>query len=68
MRIVTDRRATSWRPTASNNVVMPSGFASDGLPTSVQLIGPWYGDMDILALGAVIEADRPWIQRRPELP
>lgn len=49
-------------------LAVPSGFASDGLPTSVQLVGPWYGDMDLLALGAMIEADRPWAESRPPLP
>jgi len=49
-------------------LAVPSGFARDGLPTSVQLIGPWYSDMDILDLGAVIETGRPWIDRRPDIP
>lgn len=43
----------------------PSGFASDGLPTSVQFIGPWHSDMDLLGLAAVVEADRPWAHLRP---
>lgn len=46
-------------------LAVPSGFAGDGLPTSVQLVGPWYGDMDLLALGAVIEQERPWTDKRP---
>lgn len=48
-------------------LAVPSGFAGDGLPTSVQLVGPWYRDMDLLNLGAVIEQDRPWADRRPPI-
>lgn len=46
-------------------VTIPSGFAADGLPTGVQLVGPWGGDMDLLRLGAMLEEDRPWGQHRP---
>ncbi|MBW6400689.1 amidase [Roseomonas sp. HJA6] len=46
-------------------VTIPSGFAQDGLPTAVQLVGPWGGDMDLLRLGAILEQDRPWAQHRP---
>jgi len=48
-------------------LAVPSGFAGDGLPTSVQLVGPWYRDMDLLNLGAFIEQDRPWADRRPPI-
>lgn len=46
-------------------LAIPSGLGADGMPTSVQFIGPWHGDMDLLALGAMVEADRPWAQRIP---
>jgi len=51
--------------TGHPSLALPSGFATDGLPTSVQLTGPWYSDLDMFRLGAVIEADRPWAQNRP---
>lgn len=47
---------------------VPSGFGADGLPTAVQIVGRWHADLDVLRLGAVIEADRPWSHRRPALP
>jgi aspartyl-tRNA(Asn)/glutamyl-tRNA(Gln) amidotransferase subunit A len=46
---------------------VPSGFASDGLPTSIQIIGKWWSDADVLRLAAVLEQLRPWTQRRPPL-
>jgi aspartyl-tRNA(Asn)/glutamyl-tRNA(Gln) amidotransferase subunit A len=44
---------------------VPSGFASDGLPTAVQIVGRWGADVDVLRLGALLEAARPWAHRRP---
>jgi aspartyl-tRNA(Asn)/glutamyl-tRNA(Gln) amidotransferase subunit A len=44
---------------------IPSGWAGDGLPTSVQIIGPRHGDGDILRLGAILEQARPWAERTP---
>ncbi len=46
-------------------LTVPSGFAADGLPTGVQIVGRWGADMDVLRLGAVLEAVRPWAGRRP---
>ena len=46
-------------------LTVPSGFAADGLPTGVQIVGRWGADMDVLRVGAVLEAVRPWAARRP---
>jgi aspartyl-tRNA(Asn)/glutamyl-tRNA(Gln) amidotransferase subunit A len=46
---------------------IPSGWAQDGLPTSVQIIGPRHSDGDILRLGALLEQARPWADRRPSI-
>ncbi|OWU86677.1 amidase [Oceanicola sp. 22II-s10i] len=46
-------------------LALPSGFARDGLPTSVQFIGPYHTDLDLLALAATVEEDRPWAHLRP---
>jgi aspartyl-tRNA(Asn)/glutamyl-tRNA(Gln) amidotransferase subunit A len=48
-------------------LAIPSGWARDGLPTSVQIIGPRHGDSDILRLGALLEQARPWSDRRPAI-
>lgn len=44
---------------------VPSGFAADGLPTGVQIVGPWGAETDVLRLGALLEQVRPWAQHRP---
>jgi aspartyl-tRNA(Asn)/glutamyl-tRNA(Gln) amidotransferase subunit A len=46
-------------------LTIPSGFAEDGLPTAVQIVGRWNADLDLLRLGAVLEEARPWADRRP---
>lgn len=46
-------------------MAVPSGFGTDGLPTSVQIIGKWAHETDVLRLGALLEQARPWAQRRP---
>ena len=47
-------------------LALPSGFGTDGLPTSVQIVGRWGHEIDILRLGALLEASRPWAQHRPK--
>jgi aspartyl-tRNA(Asn)/glutamyl-tRNA(Gln) amidotransferase subunit A len=49
-------------------LTIPSGFAADGLPTAVQIVGRWGRDMDVLRLGALLESARPWSDKRPALP
>ena len=46
-------------------LAVPSGFAADGLPSSVQLVGRWGADLDLFRLGAMLERARPWAQSRP---
>jgi aspartyl-tRNA(Asn)/glutamyl-tRNA(Gln) amidotransferase subunit A len=46
-------------------LALPSGFGADGLPTSVQIVGRWGHETDVLRLGALLEAARPWAQHRP---
>ena len=47
-------------------LTIPSGFATDGLPTALQIVGRWGAETDVLRLGAVLEQARPWGQHRPE--
>jgi aspartyl-tRNA(Asn)/glutamyl-tRNA(Gln) amidotransferase subunit A len=44
---------------------VPSGFGQDGLPTGLQIIGPWHADPVLLALGSILEVRRPWADKRP---
>ena len=46
--------------------VIPSGWAADGLPTSTQIVGPWWSDASVLRLASMLEEDHPWAGRRPD--
>lgn len=46
-------------------LALPSGFGADGLPTSVQIVGKWGTETDVLRLGALLEDAQPWAQNRP---
>ena len=46
-------------------LALPSGFGADGLPTSVQIVGRWGAETDVLRLGALLEDAQPWAQHRP---
>jgi amidase len=46
-------------------MTLPAGFGGDGLPLSVQLVGRRGAEETLYALGAQIEAARPWADRRP---
>lgn len=46
-------------------LAVPSGFGADGLPTSVQIVGKWGAETDVLRLGGFLEQVRPWAQHRP---
>ncbi len=46
-------------------ITIPSGFATDGLPTALQIVGRWGAETDMMRLAAVQEQARPWAQYRP---
>jgi aspartyl-tRNA(Asn)/glutamyl-tRNA(Gln) amidotransferase subunit A len=46
-------------------VTLPCGFASDGLPIGLQLIGPHLGDARLLHAAALYETAAPWAEKRP---
>ncbi len=41
-------------------LAVPSGFASNGVPTGIQIVGRPYGDLDVFRIGAALERVRPW--------
>ncbi|MCX6394381.1 MAG: amidase [Solirubrobacterales bacterium] len=49
-------------------VSIPAGFDSDGLPLSVQIVGPANSEALLIAVAAQIEAAAPWADSRPQLP
>jgi aspartyl-tRNA(Asn)/glutamyl-tRNA(Gln) amidotransferase subunit A len=48
-------------------LAVPSGFGDDRLPTSVQIVGKWGCETDVLRLGALLEAAQPWAQHWPKM-
>jgi len=56
-----------WNVTGQPAISLPLLHGDDGLPTSIQLVGPPIGEELLLSLSAQIEAERPWADRRPAL-
>jgi aspartyl-tRNA(Asn)/glutamyl-tRNA(Gln) amidotransferase subunit A len=46
-------------------LAVPSGFADNGVPTGVQLVGRPYDDLTAFRAGAALEQVRPWSGTRP---
>ena len=57
--------AACWNFTGQPACSVPAGFAADGLPRAVQLVGRPNDEATLIALAAQIEAARPWAQERP---
>ena len=56
-----------WNVTGQPAISLPLFHGDDGLPTSIQLVGPPIGEELLLSLASQLEAERPWADRRPEL-
>ena len=46
---------------------VPCGFAANGLPVGLQIVGRWRDDMTVLQASAAFEEASPWADVRPEL-
>lgn len=46
-------------------LAVPSGFASNGLPTGMQIVGKTYDDISVFRAGAAFERARPWALGHP---
>lgn len=46
---------------------VPSGWSKAGLPTGLQIVGHRFDDLMALRIGAAIERQRPWADRRPPI-
>jgi amidase len=46
-------------------ITLPAGMGADGLPTTVQLVGPPLGEDTLLQVASQLEVARPWADRRP---
>lgn len=57
--------AACWNFTGQPACSVPAGFAADGLPRAVQLIGRANDEATLIALAAQIESERAWTEQRP---
>jgi aspartyl-tRNA(Asn)/glutamyl-tRNA(Gln) amidotransferase subunit A len=49
-------------------ISLPAGFADDGLPVALQIIGPYTDDAAVIRAAALFEQLQPWAQHTPDLP
>jgi len=56
-----------WNHLGNPAMAVPAGFAPDGMPLSVQLIGRPGDEATLLSLAAQLEAERPWADKRPPI-
>jgi len=54
-----------WNHLGNPAMSVPSGFAADGMPLAVQIIGRPGDEATLLSLAAQLEAERPWADKRP---
>lgn len=52
--------AAIWNVAGNPAAAIPSGTGADGLPVSVELVGPTDGEPTLLSLSAQLEQARPW--------
>jgi amidase len=56
-----------WNHIGNPAMSVPAGFAADGMPLAVQIIGRPGDEATLLSLAAQLEAERPWVDRRPPI-
>lgn len=56
-----------WNHLGNPAMSVPLGFAADGLPLAVQVIGRPGGEATLLSLAGQLEAERPWVEERPPI-
>jgi amidase len=56
-----------WNHLGNPSMAVPAGFAPDGMPLSVQIVGRHGDEATLLSLAAQLEAERPWADQRPPI-
>jgi amidase len=56
-----------WNHLGNPSMAVPAGFAADGMPLSVQIVGRPGDEATLLSLAAQLEAERPWADERPPI-
>ncbi|MBN3562312.1 amidase [Aliamphritea spongicola] len=49
-------------------ISIPSGFAANGIPTGIQIIGRPYDDLSVFSIAGACEAARPWLNTADQRP
>jgi amidase len=56
-----------WNHLGNPAMSVPAGFAADGMPLAVQIVGRPGEEATLLSLAAQLEAERPWADKRPPI-
>jgi amidase len=56
-----------WNHLGNPAMSVPAGFAPDGMPLAVQIIGRPGDEATLLSLAGQLEAERPWADRHPPI-
>jgi amidase len=56
-----------WNHLGNPAMSVPAGFADDGMPLAVQIVGRPGDEATLLSLAAQLEAERSWADRRPPI-
>jgi amidase len=56
-----------WNHLGNPAMSVPAGFAADGMPLAVQIVGRPGDEATLLSLAAQLEAERPWADHRPPI-
>jgi aspartyl-tRNA(Asn)/glutamyl-tRNA(Gln) amidotransferase subunit A len=46
-------------------ISVPNGFGQNGLPTGIQLVGPAWGERDLIELAVAYQSQTDWHKKRP---
>ena len=56
-----------WNHLGNPAMSVPAGFAADGIPLAVQIIGRPNDEATLISLAAQLESERPWANKRPPI-
>ncbi len=56
-----------WNHLGNPAMSVPAGFAADGMPLAVQIVGRPGDEATLLSLAAQLEAERPWADKHPPI-
>ncbi len=56
-----------WNHLGNPAMSVPAGFAADGMPLAVQIVGRPGAEATLLSLAAQLEAERPWADKKPPI-